>query len=79
MSTIDSRMIGAKEETPSGTIDGSNTSFSLASVPDSKTLVLSLDGLVQTRGTHYTISSSTITMTSAPNFGQDIYAVYRKA
>jgi hypothetical protein len=79
MSLIDSRMLRWAEETPSGTINGSNQSFSLASTPDSKTLVLSLDGLCLKRTTDYTISGTTITMVLAPATGQNIYAIYRKA
>lgn len=79
MSLLDSRMLRWTEEVPSGSVNGSNVTFTLASTPDSKTLVLSVDGAIQKRTTHYTISGSTITMIAAPAVGQDIYAIYRKA
>lgn len=69
------------QEVPSGTVNGSNTSFSLAFTPSAAASVhLTLDGLVliQGSGQDYTISGSTITMTTAPALGQKLYALYTK-
>lgn len=67
------------QETPSGTINGSNTSFSLANTPGSNSSVqVHLDGVLLVQGTDYTISSATISMTTAPALGQSLYVVYAK-
>ena len=54
------------EETPSGTINGSNTSFTLANAPISGTLKLYLNGQRLTYTTDFTLSGTTITMVTAP-------------
>lgn len=66
------------QETPSGTVNNSNTAFTLAHTPVSNASVhLHLDGLILVQGTDYTISGSSITMTGViPNFGQTLYADY---
>jgi hypothetical protein len=50
-------------QTPSGTIDGTNTTFTVAAF---SVLLLYRNGLLLTVGVDYTLSGSTITMTSAP-------------
>lgn len=59
------------EETPSGTINGSNTTFTLANTPTSGTVKLYLNGVRQKSGAgnDYTITTNTITMTTAPISG----------
>jgi hypothetical protein len=67
------------QEVPSGTVNGSNTSFTLAHTPSaSSTLVLSADGMIYTQGAgkDYTISGATITFSVAPTLGQVLWAVY---
>jgi hypothetical protein len=64
------------QETPSGTINGSNQTFTLAHTPLANSLNLYVDGLPQILTTHYTIVSGTITMVTAPAYGQTIYASY---
>ena len=67
------------QEIPTGTIDGSNTTFTLVFTPISNALVsLHLDGLLllQGIGLDYTISGSTITMITVPQLGQVLYAIY---
>lgn len=64
-------------ETPSGTINGSNTAFSLAQTPlENETVSLYLDGLYLTEGTDYTLTNTSITMTTAPATAQVLRAVY---
>jgi len=64
-------------EVPSGTINGSNTSFTLAFTPQySGAVQLFLDGLFLTNGTDYTVSGTTITMTTAPAVAQVLTASY---
>jgi len=67
------------EETPSGTINGSNTTFTLAHTPTSNTSVLVfLNGVMQTQGAgaDYTISTTTITYNTAPPTGSVLTAQY---
>ena len=67
-------------ETPSGSINGSNTAFTLANTPTSGTLKLYLNGvrLVVGAGNDYTLSGASITMTTAPVSGDSLIAEYRK-
>lgn len=66
-------------ETPSGTVNGSTTAFTLANTPTSGTEEVYLDGQLQEPGGEdYTISTTTITFASAPLTGQRIRVNYRK-
>lgn len=79
MTRVISRFIveGMIQEAPSGTINGSNVTFTLASTPESASQVeLFLDGLYLFQTTDYSISSSTITMVTAPALGQSLRAAY---
>lgn len=65
------------EETPSGTVNSSNVTFTLAQTPlENDSVDIYLDGLFQISGTDYTISGVTITFTTAPAFGQTVRAAY---
>jgi len=68
------------EETPSGSINGSNTSFTLANTPTANTVKLYLNGVRQKSGAgnDYTISTNVITMTTAPISGDVLIADYMK-
>ena len=67
-------------ETPSGTIDGANATFTLAGTPVSGTLQLYRNGMLQQEGVgnDFTISGLTITMLtgSIPNTGNWLMASY---
>jgi hypothetical protein len=67
-------------EVPSGTINGSNTAFTLANTPVSGTVQLYLNGvrLQPGAGNDYTLSGLTITMLYAPATGDQLLADYRK-
>lgn len=67
-------------ETPSGTIDGVNVTFTLAATPVVGTVKVWLNGLLLKSTTHYTISGSTITMLtgSIPETGDYLLADYLK-
>lgn len=67
-------------EAPSGSINGSNTSFTLANTPTSGTERLYLNGVRQFVGgsNDYTISGATITMNTAPLTGERLIADYMK-
>src|SRR3990167_8546159 len=65
-------------ETPSGAINGSNVTFTLAATPDSGTLRLYRNGvrLKAGSGNDYTLSGGTITMAQAPESGDVLLADY---
>ena len=67
-------------EVPSGTIDGTNATFTLANTPVTGSVKLYLGGQRLAPTTHYTISGSTITMVSGfePLSGESFLADYRK-
>ena len=67
-------------EVPTGTINGSNTAFTLANIPASGTVTLYLNGvrLQPGAGNDYTLSTNTITMLYAPATGDQLLADYRK-
>lgn len=65
-------------ETPSGTINGSNTAFTLAFTPTVGTETVYLNGLEQNVTTDYTISGSTITYLVAPISGDILRVSYLK-
>lgn len=66
-------------ETPSGTVNGSTTAFTLANTPTAGTEEVYLDGQLQEPGGEdYTISTTTITFAAAPLTGQRIRVNYRK-
>jgi hypothetical protein len=67
------------QEVPSGSCNGSNTTLTLAHTPGgSASVMLHIDGLIQTQGAgkDYTISGATITLATACASGQTPYAVY---
>ena len=65
-------------ETPSGSVNGSNTSFTLANTPASGTEQVYLNGILQEPGSgnDYTISTNTITYLTAPVTGDRIRVSY---
>lgn len=64
-------------ESPSGTKNGSNTSFTLANTPISGSEMLFLNGVLQAAGgADYSISSGTITMTAAPQAADTMLCSY---
>lgn len=79
MSRLDARFLKdfSVKETPSGTINGSNTAFTLAQTPNENEAVqLFLDGLYLVEGVDYTLSGTSITMTTAPAVAQVLKAQY---
>lgn len=65
-------------EIPTGTIDGSNTTFTIANTPTAGTIQLFLNGLLQRPTTDYTISGTTITMINIPGTGDFMLVHYLK-
>lgn len=67
-------------ETPSGSINGSNTAFSLAATPIAGSEEVFLNGILQAPGggNDYTISGASITMLTAPLTGEKLVVNYRK-
>ncbi len=75
MSTLLTNHYSARA-TPSGTVNGSNVTFTLANTPTSGTEHVYLNGQLLTATTDYTISSATITMVTAPATGDIIRVTY---
>lgn len=67
-------------ETPSGTVNGSNVTFTLANAPTAGSQELYLNGILLESGTgnDYTISGVTISMLVTPQTGDKLRATYRK-
>lgn len=67
-------------ETPTGTIDGTNVTFTLANTPVVGTERVRLNGLGQVSGAgnDYTISGATITYLAAPKVGDTVRVDYMK-
>lgn len=67
-------------ETPSGAIDGSNVTYTLANTPTAGSEEVFLNGLLQQSGAgnDYTISGATITYLAAPLSGERLLVNYRK-
>ena len=75
--------IGASfvQEVPSGTVDSSNQTFTITYTPVSvASVMLFMDGMIllQGGGNDYTISGNTITMVTAPRYGQSLQVVYSR-
>lgn len=68
------------KETPSGTINGSNVTFTLANTPVAGSEHIFLNGVLQESGAgnDYTISGGTITYLTAPLTGEKLRVSYRK-
>jgi hypothetical protein len=67
-----------ENEIPSGSINGSNTTFTLANSPSpASSLRLHKNGLRLLPTTHYSLSGSTITIAVAPATGDNLVADYR--
>jgi hypothetical protein len=80
MSLVTGKVLGdvTNKEVPSGTINGSNVTFTLSFSPvSSDSLNLFLDRGMLELTTHYSISGVTITMVTAPAVGQSLYASYQ--
>jgi hypothetical protein len=67
-------------ETPTGTINGVNASFTLANTPIANTEAVFLNGLLQEpgAGNDYNISGATITMLNVPATGDRLRVNYQK-
>ena len=67
-------------EVPTGSVNGSNTTFTLTSRVSSsgKASFVLINGQVQRYTTHYTISDKTLTFTTAPETGDSIFIIYQR-
>lgn len=65
------------DETPTGAVNGSNTSFTLVNSPKAGTLIVYEGSRRLILTTDFTLSGSTITMTYAPPTGSYIRCDYR--
>lgn len=67
-------------ETPTGTVNGSNTDFTMAATPLSNTDCIYLNGVLQNAGgaNDYTLSGAVITFNTAPESGDVILVNYNQ-
>lgn len=64
-------------ETPTGTVNGTNTVFTLTSAPsNTAAVIVLLDGIPQYNGIDFTVSGATITFTTAPANLTTIFVYY---
>lgn len=80
MSIVAGKNIGdiTHKQVPSGTVNGSNTAFTISFAPvSSDSLELYLDGLMLELTTDYSVSGTSITMVTAPAVGQTLYASFQ--
>lgn len=61
-------------ETPTGTVNGSNTVFTLTQAPKNGGLIITQNGQFMRSGTDYTADGNKITMTTAPRTGSEMWA-----
>ena len=70
-------------EIPSGTINGTNTTFTLAHTPVAGTLMLFLNGVLVMQNADYSLSGNTVTFSTATGFygapkpGDTVISLYR--
>lgn len=64
------------KEVPSGTINGTNKDFLTTQTAIAATLLVFVDKILETNFT-YNSGTKTITLTTAPGLGQDVYVTYR--
>jgi hypothetical protein len=79
--TFPSAVTFVDAEVPSGTVNNSNVTYTLAGTPNpSSSLKLFVGGLLMTPGSagDYSLSGTAITMAVAPSVNDAIYAYYRK-
>ena len=77
LTTVGDKYYAHEATITTGTCDGVNTVFTLAKVPMPTTLsVFNLSGLRLKDGTDYTRSGATITLTVAPESGDNLLATY---
>jgi hypothetical protein len=67
----------ATRETPTGAVNGSNSTFTLAHTPSTGSEQVYLNGVLQQIAADYTISAATITFIPAPFAGDSIVVSYR--
>lgn len=66
------------EETPSGTVNGSNTVFTLTFTPSGSSLAMFINGLMLRKTTDYSVSGVTVTFVDAPPVASQVRAEYFK-
>lgn len=66
-------------ETPVGSIDGTNTIFTLSNSPIASTVQVFLNGVLQETTDDYTLSGTAVTFASAPFSGDKVKVIYFKA
>lgn len=76
---VDAGLANWESSAPTGTINGSNQVFTLpAAALGNTSIFLFINGLLQRYGTDYTRTGTTLTFTTAPASGSDIWVMYPK-
>lgn len=70
-------MVESGKITPSGSVNGSNTGFTLPSAPVAGTFAIYKNGVLQELGRDYTRSGTTVTFATAPYVGAILVAEYK--
>lgn len=63
------------KEVPTGVINGTNKDFVVTNTPKTNSLIVYLDKILETAYT-FNVGTKTITFTTAPGVGQDVYVTY---
>lgn len=71
---------GFVNETPSGTVNGVNATFTLSFAPNEPVSVsVFLNGILQRETTDYTLTGTSLVFVTAPALGQDVRTTYIKS
>ena len=70
--------VAVENETPSGAVNGSNKTFTLANTPIAGSTRLYRSGLRLKLTSDYTVATATITLNEAPEVGENLIIDYRK-
>lgn len=66
-----------KQEIPTGTVNGVNTSFTLSFTPNyNNSVMVYVNGAIKILTTDFSVSGTSITFVTAPASGSTVYAVY---
>lgn len=79
MSTVDARGLQKIwiQETPTGTVNGSNVNFTLSQIPvEADAMLVFLNGIQQKKTTDWTVSGTTLIFVVAPSVAQQITVQY---
>jgi hypothetical protein len=71
---ISTRVFSAPSGDPNGNVDGTNTTFTLPYASSTNSVIVSVNGVVQTPTTTYTVTGDQLVFTEAPVLGDEVEA-----